>query len=293
MKLLLFCAAVLCLSCNRHIHTTSNPVATVNGNTMLLGKITAEHLQQPPFSEWYKKEYAAYSPDAAVKDSLQNLAGAYRYEIFLGTWCGDSKREVPRLMKVLDELHVKPSHITIITVGNNDTLYKQSPTHEEQGKAIYRVPHLNIYRNGKEVGRVTETPVKTWEKDLLTIIRGQPYTPAHALLMNAGKLIELELKKNNAVTAEELVEPVRNLSLHSGQLLNSYGYVKLYSNEPRAAFLAFKINTLLFPDAWYTYNAMASWSRLYDAPQEKFWLQQVLQKKPDDEVAKKRLAVLK
>ena len=82
-------------------------------------------------------------------------------------------------MKLLDDLHVKPSYITIITLGNRDTLYKQSPQHEERGKAIYRVPHLNIYKNGKETGRITETPVVTWEKDMLAIISGRQYVPKY------------------------------------------------------------------------------------------------------------------
>jgi len=164
------------LSCNRPIQPL-----VVKGNTILLGKIQAKHLEQPPFSDWYKKGYAAYQPDPVVKDSLAALVKPYRFELFLGTWCGDSKREVPRIMRLLNDLQVKSSDITIITVGNSDTLYKQSPTHEEKGKSIYRVPHLNVYRQGKEVGRITETPVKSWEKDLLDIVSGKPYVPKYAV----------------------------------------------------------------------------------------------------------------
>lgn len=166
------------LSCNRPMHVTSAPVV-IKGNTLLLGKISVKQLEQPPFSEWYHSGYAAYHPDAGAKDSLSALAGGYRYEIFLGTWCGDSKREVPRLMKLLDAMGVKQSAVTIIALGNRDSLYKQSPAHEEQGKEIYRVPHLNIYKNGKEIGRVTETPVKSWEQDMLAIIRGEQYVPKY------------------------------------------------------------------------------------------------------------------
>ena len=176
MKQLLCCLAVIVLSCSKPMH---NSVAIVKGNPMLLGKINVSQLQQPPFNDWYEKGYTAYHPDAVTTDSLKATINEYRFEIFLGTWCGDSKREVPRLMKLLDDLHVKPSYITIITLGNRDTLYKQSPQHEERGKAIYRVPHLNIYKNGKETGRITETPVVTWEKDMLAIISGRQYVPKY------------------------------------------------------------------------------------------------------------------
>ena len=146
---------------------------------MLLGKVNISQLEQPPFKEWYQREYAAYVPDAVVKDSLRSLAGGYRYELFFGTWCGDSRREVPRIMKLMDQLQVKASAITIIGVGNRDTLYKQSPAHEESGKHIYRVPTLNIYKNGKEVGRITETPVQSWEKDMMEIMQGRQYVPKY------------------------------------------------------------------------------------------------------------------
>jgi hypothetical protein len=287
MKQSILCIAVFILSCNKHIHPTT---AVVNGSPMLLGKISETQLEKAPFSDWFHKEYIAYHPDVSATDSLRSLANSYRYEIFFGTWCGDSKREVPRLLKLLSELHVKPSAITLIAVGNGDTLYKQSPNHEEKGKSIYRVPHLNIYKDGKEVGRVTETPVKSWEKDMLAIITGQQYMPTHAKLLSAAKIID---QQPNA-TAEELAEPMRALSLPGGQILNGYGYAKLYSNEPRFAYTAFKLNNILFPDAWYTYNALATYYRWqHDDAQEKLWLQQALQKKPDEESVKKRLAVLK
>ena len=179
MKSLYICCLAACwLACSRPMHVTSTPVI-IKGNTLLLGKISVKQLDQPPFSDWYRKEYTAYNPDALVKDSLRTMVNAYRFEIFLGTWCGDSKREVPRLMKLMDAMGVKQSYITIIAVGNRDSLYKQSPTHEELGKEIYRVPHLNIYRNGKEIGRITETPVKSWERDMLSIMRGEQYVPKY------------------------------------------------------------------------------------------------------------------
>ncbi|HEY0677383.1 MAG TPA: hypothetical protein VGD17_03815 [Chitinophagaceae bacterium] len=188
MQQLTLCISImLFLSFNHAMSQTTGPVITIKGNTILLGRISVSHLQQPPFNEWYAKEYAAYKPDSVVTDSLANLMAPYRFEIFLGTWCGDSKREVPRLMKILDDMKVKPSSIDIISVGNNDTLYKQSPTHEESGKNIYRVPHLNIYRDGKEVGRIIETPVKSWEKDMLVILTGLQNKPGRAQMLNSAK----------------------------------------------------------------------------------------------------------
>ena len=179
MKLVLICCmAAAVLSCHHSMQVISDPVV-VKGNPLLLGKINIKQLEQSPFGDWYNKGYAEYIPDVVAGDSLRSLVRSCRFELFLGTWCGDSKREVPRIMKLLHTIGIKPSAITIIAVGNRDTLYKQSPTHEEQGKEIYRVPHLNIYKNGKEIGRITETPVKSWERDMLAIARGESYIPKY------------------------------------------------------------------------------------------------------------------
>ena len=103
----------------------------------------------------------------------------------MGTWCGDSRREVPRMYKILDHSQVKPSQIQLINLNNSDTAYKQSPTHEERGLNILRVPTLLIFENGREVGRVVESPVISLEKDILAIGTGQPYEHRYKNRVNA------------------------------------------------------------------------------------------------------------
>ena len=93
----------------------------------------------------------------------------------MGTWCGDSRREVPRMYKILDYCQVNLSRIQLVNLNNSDTAYKQSPGHEERGLNILRVPTLLIYENGHEVGRLVESPVTSLEKDMLAIVTRQPY----------------------------------------------------------------------------------------------------------------------
>ena len=78
--------------------------------------------------------YDNYQPDPKVNDKLRKLYGKdISIQIFLGTWCGDSKREVPRLLKVLDETGFPQKNLQIIALGGSDSLLKQSPQHEEAG----------------------------------------------------------------------------------------------------------------------------------------------------------------
>jgi thiol-disulfide isomerase/thioredoxin len=99
--------------------------------------------------------------------------------LFLGTWCGDSQREVPRLYKIFDYCTVKPEQIKLVLVSNHDTAYKQSPTHEEKGLNILRVPTLLVLENGNELNRFVEYPVESLEKDLLKILSKITYKDAY------------------------------------------------------------------------------------------------------------------
>jgi hypothetical protein len=103
----------------------------------------------------------------------------------MGTWCGDSRREVPRIYKLLDYCQVSPSQLQLVNVSNSDTAYKQSPGHEEQGLNIRRVPTLLIFEGQHEVGRVVESPVTSLEKDILAIVTGQPYEHRYKNLTSA------------------------------------------------------------------------------------------------------------
>jgi len=67
-----------------------------NGNPQLSGKAGRERLKQPPYGDWFNKNYDSYPIDSATAGKLRaGLAGKHLM-VFLGTWCGDSRREVPR-----------------------------------------------------------------------------------------------------------------------------------------------------------------------------------------------------
>jgi hypothetical protein len=151
-----------------------------NGNPTILGQSNREGLQQVPFAAWFNKNYQDYTVDSTTAEQLKPLIKDKQFDIFMGTWCGDSRREVPRMYKILDYLGVDAAQIRLINVSNRDSVYKQSPGHEERGLNILRVPTLVVYEKNMETGRIVEYPVVSLEKDLLTIFTRQPYTPNYS-----------------------------------------------------------------------------------------------------------------
>ncbi|NCU04169.1 MAG: thioredoxin, partial [Chitinophagaceae bacterium] len=81
--------------------------------------------------------------------------------------------------KIFDYCGIKPEQIKLVMVSNHDSVYKQSPTHEEQGKNILRVPTLLVLENGNEINRFVEYPVESLEKDLLKILSRSAYRDAY------------------------------------------------------------------------------------------------------------------
>ena len=148
------------------------------GKPMLLGTITIEELQQEPFAEWYQMESDGYEVDTELTNAISD-PGQYTYEVFLGTWCGDSRREVPRMEKIFSEMGIDMSNVLIVTLDRD----KISPNGEQEGKDIRYVPTLIVNKDNQEIGRIVESPsseTATLESDLFEISLGIPPVPNYS-----------------------------------------------------------------------------------------------------------------
>ena len=148
------------------------------GKPMLLGTITIEELQQEPFDEWYQMESDGYEVDTELTNAISD-PGQYTYEVFLGTWCGDSRREVPRMEKIFSEMGIDMSNVLIVTLDRD----KISPNGEQEGKDIRYVPTLIVSKDNQEIGRIVESPsseTATLESDLFEISLGIPPVPNYS-----------------------------------------------------------------------------------------------------------------
>lgn len=161
----LFLAVTSCLTVTKHPSNFSND---------LIGIITQQQIQESKHADWYNKEVGSYLVDVETLADLENnpeRIKALSIKIFLGTWCSDSRREVPRFYNIMSFLNVT----NIKTIGLDRE--KKSPKNLEKGMNIHHVPTFILYQNGKEVNRIIETPIESLEKDLIAIIQAKKYTP--------------------------------------------------------------------------------------------------------------------
>lgn len=185
----------------------------------LLGRCTVEQLDEEPFAEWSRKEYDGYAPNPHVLEALRDAdVEATTFTIFFGTWCGDSRREVPRLLKLFDILGLPAERVELIALDRTTEALKQSPDHEERGREIYRVPTLIVERDGKEVSRLVEHPVLSLERDLLSILSGETYTPSYASYPVIHRWLEEGLLADPNVNPWGLAQQVRGKVNGEGDL---------------------------------------------------------------------------
>ncbi len=196
--------------------------AEVNGSEeppKLLGRCSVAQLEEPPFDEWFHSGYKDYEPNPEV---LRTLRGADRrgvtLTLFFGTWCGDSKREVPRMLKLLDEAGLPRDSIELVAVDSADGQAKRSPGGEERGLEIYRVPTLIVRRGGTEIARIVEFPVLSLERDLLAILTGMPYEPNYRSYPVIRRWLIAGLLGDENVSAWGLANEVRGLVATEGEL---------------------------------------------------------------------------
>ncbi len=137
-----------------------------SGKPMLIGLARTVDFQDTNFYQWFNSEYTNYKPDSSTVEFLKNNLKGKKILIVMGTWCSDSRREVPRFIKSLDAAGFPESEYKIITVDRK----KEAPGFDPDTLNIEYVPTFIVYENGKEIGRIIETPIETLEIDLKNIL---------------------------------------------------------------------------------------------------------------------------
>ncbi|TRO64027.1 thioredoxin family protein [Christiangramia sabulilitoris] len=182
-KFLIFFVAIA-LSCGNNVNKSKDlsenkkdlKTETVQKD-MLLGDFSKEELQQKPFSNWFQPAYEDFSPNSEAMATIRENIDDYEIKVLMGTWCGDSKREVPKFLKLLDEANYDYQKLELVAVDRNKT----TPNKVEEELEVHRVPTIIFYKDGKEVNRFVEYPQgQSIEEDIAKIVSGKEYKNSYA-----------------------------------------------------------------------------------------------------------------
>jgi len=131
----------------------------------LVGNLTRERILEK--CPGWKDEITSYSPDQEVIEKLQSIDHEVIIEVYLGTWCPDSVRNVSAYFKIMDM--VDNSHLTTKYVGLPRDKDARKPY--IKGKNIVKIPTFIVFINNQEKGRIIENPTQSVEEDLFEIIK--------------------------------------------------------------------------------------------------------------------------
>ncbi len=224
----------------------------------LLGRITAQQLEEEPFAEWFGDSYGDYKPNPEVLASLREVGTeGVDITVFFGTWCGDSQREIPRLLKLLDEMEFPAAQLTLVAVDGVDEAAKQSPDGEEKGLEIYRVPTMVVTRGDREVARLVEHPVLSLERDLLALLEGQGYEPNYITYPVVRRWLQQGLLGDDNVSAHGLAGQVRHEVQSEGELASAGG-VLLARGDIQEAVKLYRVNCALYPQNSQAFARLAA-----------------------------------
>jgi hypothetical protein len=136
---------------------------------ILYGNCNRAGLEKGEFGSLFEQYYKIYEPDMEVIAKLKPLQEGVEILIILGTWCSDSQEQVPKFFKVLDKIRFPKKSVQMICVSSA----KEAGTVDLVNYSIQKVPTFIVYRRGREIGRIIETPYSTLENDLLMFFSEQ------------------------------------------------------------------------------------------------------------------------
>jgi tetratricopeptide (TPR) repeat protein len=216
---------------------------TDEDDTHYCGGFTLEQFRNGDFSDWFSQDDPDFVLPPASPEWAKKLKGT-TVDIYIGTWCGDSKLWVPRFVKYWTAAGLSEDQLNFVALYNGTEKYKQGPSGEEKGKRIHRVPTFIFNRDGEEFSRIVEYPVTDLETDLAQIALGHPTRPSYPAANYLWNL--LETQPIDSIYANGRAHSLKVYRLvGSSSELNTLGYVLLRAGEIDKAKTVFHFNTIV------------------------------------------------
>jgi thiol-disulfide isomerase/thioredoxin len=133
---------------------------------VLVGECNRNGFNLPPFYNFFNKGYSDYKPDETQISQIKKLRKNVEVVIVFGSWCHDTKTQLPAFMKIFDAAGFKDKDLKLYGVDGN----KSAGEVDIAWLEISRVPTFIFYKGAREIGRIVEKPTTSLEKDILMIL---------------------------------------------------------------------------------------------------------------------------
>lgn len=135
---------------------------------ILIGYSDTEGLLQEPFASWFVPENESYETDlSAFKEFNSEKLNDIHIIAVIATWCSDTRRQLPRFLKVLEDLDYNMHRLAMIAV---DKTKENAGEFDISELDIEYVPTFIFYEGKDELGRIIEKPETSIETDIINIL---------------------------------------------------------------------------------------------------------------------------
>lgn len=114
----------------------------------------------------YRADFDKYEPNEEALAVLRNYQRDVELLAFIGTWCPDCAREVPRFLKSVYLAHNPRLHVKLLALDRG----LRDPEGVAERFSVTHVPTFVVVIDGMEIGRIVETPSLTVEQDLALLL---------------------------------------------------------------------------------------------------------------------------
>lgn len=140
--------------------------APVRTDSTVTGWVKKSMFLTDPGHAAFRARYDTVRVDENLTGMIHSLSEGVEVLVFYGQWCGDSKVQVPLFLRIAEKAEIPDGRIRYYALDRS----KSSPDGLEKRYAIERVPTFIFLRDGKEIGRVVESPRTTLEGDIVAIL---------------------------------------------------------------------------------------------------------------------------
>lgn len=137
-----------------------------------LGEIRLEALRQSPETDWFPLGYDLFSFDdgESYRKILASEPIFERIEIlaFIGLWCPDCQDHLPGFSRILDAVRFPASRLRVYALDRAKAFPGGAELIARHG--VTRLPTFIFLKDGRELGRIIETPSRSLLKDSAEIL---------------------------------------------------------------------------------------------------------------------------
>tara|TARA_R110000737_G_scaffold67867_2_gene95906 strand:+ start:5831 stop:6313 length:483 start_codon:yes stop_codon:yes gene_type:complete len=134
----------------------------VEDSTMAIGEVNQQQLmtEHQAFQQSYQLFQLSEFDIAAIKTWPSDV----HIEVYFGTWCHDSIREVPRFLKIVAENSTISHRLIALDYE------KSEPNGSAKRHNIKFTPSFIVYQSDKERGRIIERPTVSLTADISAML---------------------------------------------------------------------------------------------------------------------------